>query len=157
MKAEGWKEFVNRDRERSIKRGGVASITSKLYDTILPTYCPYCEEKGIRNQSTVLGERKYLPDQPVDSDAKDWKQCYLCGKTVHKVHVRPPEGQLISDIDLLDSPYDETSGRIGGIDKRKLGKRGRHEQSKIQLIKDAEVKADLKKSAKLLSYSDTQV
>lgn len=148
---------MNRNRETIIKRGGVASISPKINLKIIAKYCPYCEEKGIRDQSTILGDRKYLPDEPIDSDAKDWKQCYLCGKTIHKVHEPPDEPELISTIDELASPYEQSSGRIGGIDKRKLGKRSnnKREKSKINLIKDEEVREALRKGAKLLNYSET--
>ena len=147
---------MNKDRDRLIKRGGVSSVSPKLHSKIVTTHCPDCEEKGIHDQSTILGERKYLLDEDVGSDAKEWRQCYLCGHTFHKVHVPPPEPELVSEIDELDNPYEEQSARIVGIDKRKVGKRGKHEQTKINLIKDPELKADIKKGAKLISYTETQ-
>jgi hypothetical protein len=135
----------------SIKRGGASSITSKI-DRIIPKYCTECEEKNIKS---ALGERKFLEDERIPHDAKDWKQCYLCGYIVHVRHIQEQE-ELVSEIEASNDPYQDISGHIGGVDKRSNKKGLKKKDRKINLIKDPDLRLELSKAGtKLISYSTT--
>jgi hypothetical protein len=148
MRHDAFSQPQQYQKRRSIKRGGASSLSSGI-SRIIPQYCDKCEEKNIKS---VLGERKFLEDEPIPADAKDWKQCYLCGHIIHVRHI-PESEELVSEIEASNNPYQDMSGHIGGIDKRS-NKKGKNR--KVDLINDPDLKLELKKAGtKLISYSTT--
>jgi hypothetical protein len=143
----------------AIKRGGVAAISPNLRQRVLqPQYCSNCcsSKKGLPQSSeTLLQQRIYPAGEPLPQDAKEWRQCYLCGEIVHIIHI-PGQGELVSEIEEQAGPYDAigAGGIISGIEKRKRAVRGKHERSKLEYIKEYDVKEALRKGAKLISYSE---
>jgi hypothetical protein len=142
-----------------IKRGGVAKpISGNIQTREIPDDCPKCSEVGLR---FPLKQRVYLPDEfgqtIIPADANLWKQCHHCGYIIAKQDITH-KGQLTTDIEKLDSRF-QTVGTIATIkDERKgIKRRGQNERERrgTDFIKDADVRKEMRKGAKLISYSET--
>lgn len=121
--------------------------------TEIPAYCPRCQigklqPRIYRDDELVAGQLPY--------DHNQWKQCYHCGHLV-PVYDIPVEGQLTTDVERIDSKFPR---QVEGVEhyekpKHRRGFNERLDNDKKQgEIKDPEVKAALKKGAKLTSYSE---
>lgn len=134
----------------TIKRGGMAEpISGNIYTREIPTYCPNCENKGVRNNETILKPRlDYFY-----ADRSQWLQCYNCGKPISK-HDIQKQGQLTTDIEKIDSKFSlQNDSEHYEKPKHQRGFNDRLDQEPE--IKDEEVRAALKKGAKLISYSES--
>lgn len=143
----------------TIKRGGVAEpISGNIRVKEIPSYCPKCEHNGIRDQRTVIRERQYLPHEliagelPYDHD--QWRQCWLCGTCI-PTHDIKKEGSLDTDIPRITTKF-STAARQPEHYQKPKHRRGFNErdQRNEDDIKDEDLKKELKKGAKLLSYSE---
>ena len=136
----------------TIKRGGMTEpISGNIYTKEIPSYCPVCplpERLGPRvykEEELVAGELPY--------DHNQWKQCYHCG-TLVPIHDIPKEGQLTTDIERITSKFQTQKGSEHyDKPKHRRGFNERLEKAELE-IKDKELKAELKKGAKLISYSE---
>ena len=133
-------------------------ISGNIYTKEIPSYCPRCMD--VWGVQARLIPRQYKEDDPaliageLPYDHNQWKQCYHCG-TLVPIHDIPKEGQLTTDIERITSKFQTQKGLPEHYDKPKH-KRGFNERlEKAELeIKDKELKAELKKGAKLISYSE---
>lgn len=134
----------------TIKRSGIADpISANIYTKEIPSYCPKCQSKlGVR----VYKEEELIAGQ-IPYDANQWKQCHHCGLLV-PIHDILKEGQLTTDVERIttkfhvqreDEHYQPPKHRRGFNERLSKADDG---------IKDPEVKAALKKGAKLISYSE---
>ena len=132
----------------TIKRNLISEpISGNIRKKEIPVYCPRCNFG--RLQPRVYKEEELVAGQlPVDQHL--WKQCYHCGNIV-AVYDIPQQGELTTDIETID-----TKASIPKPDPIKpRHRRGFNERlDRKDDIKDPEVKAALKKGAKLLSYSE---
>lgn len=117
----------------------------------IPFHCPKCEEQGVRNDKTVLRVR--LDYFMADKDL--WKQCYHCG-TLVPTHDIPKEGQLTTDVERITTKFQ--TQKEDEHYKPPAHRRGFNERlskdKEDDGIKDPELKRELKKGAKLISYSE---
>lgn len=104
-------------------------------------YCPFCEKQGLLYS---LGARLdyELPD------AGQWLQCYHCGNTINTASVRE-QGHLTSSIEK--SQYADPK-QIKAIGKTKTKDRIRRKA--FDYIKDPDVKKEIAKGSKLVSYRE---
>ena len=136
----------------TIKRGGISEpISGQVRARELPVYCPTCAANGIRTQDTMLKPRlDYFA-----FDAKQWRQCYHCGKIIGTPDI-PQPGELHTDIQTIDNKFYTKRETEQDIPKERhaRGFNARLDGKKQQEIKDPDVKKELKKGAKLLNYSE---
>jgi hypothetical protein len=140
----------------TIKRGGLAEPVSGTISTKeITTYCPKCLNLHIRSK---LGPRVYKDEElttagQLPSDHDQWRQCYHCGLLIPLYDIAK-EGQLTTDIERIDSKFKgvkETEHYEKPKHRRGFNER-LDDDSKRDEIKDPEVKALLKKGAKLINY-----
>jgi hypothetical protein len=144
----------------TIKRGGIASVSGNINRNPKPSYCPKCEQVGIKSK---LGQRLYKPDEfgniiiPADHD--QWWQCYHCGALIPR-HDIPQKGELTTDIEVVSSKFHVKRESEHDVPKPKH-QRGFNERLDLDkkqgdiASKDPELKKELRKGAKLLSYTET--
>ena len=126
-------------------------ISGNIYTKEIPSYCPVCP------LPQRLGPRVYTEDQLIAGelpyDRNQWKQCYHCG-TLVPIHDIPKEGQLTTDIERITTKF-QTQKDSEHYEKPKH-RRGFNERldKGEEEIKDPELKRELKKGAKLISYSE---
>ena len=136
----------------TIKRGGIAEpVSGQIRTRKLPTYCPNCAEHGIRTQDTMLKPRlDYFA-----FDANQWRQCYHCGKIIGTPDIRQP-GELHTDIQTVDNKFYTKIDEESDIPKPKHQRGFNRRVNKLgEEIKDADVRKEIKKGAKLIGYSET--
>lgn len=140
----------------TIKRGGMAEepVSGNIYTREVPTYCPKCAISHIQSK---LGPRVYKEQELVAGripyDHGQWLQCYHCGSMIPR-HDIPKEGQLTTDVEKIDSKF----SLQGGSEHHEKPKHRRGFNDRLEQdpeIKDPEVRAALKKGAKLISYSES--
>jgi hypothetical protein len=78
------------------------------------SYCSRCLKF---NFISVLGERIYLPNQPIASDHDLWKQCHECG-TIAPIYEAKKEWMIKDFIETTDNPYDHAQGQVYGVENR---------------------------------------
>lgn len=134
----------------TIKRGGMAEpISGNIYTKQIEPNCPKCKrfKLGLRvykDEELIAGQIPY--------DANQWLQCHHCGLLV-PLHDIPKEGQLTTDIERITTKF-TTQKESEHYDKPKH-RRGFNERlDREEEIKDPELRKELKKGAKLISYSE---
>jgi hypothetical protein len=139
----------------TIKRSGIAEpISAKIDSNEKPKYCPVCER---HSQRYALHNRLYkeieLQFGMLPGDHDRWLQCFHCGNVFLKDNVRQ-EGKLTTDIQIpkasgssVGKPehYEKPKHRRGFNERLDRGQ---------EEIKDPELRKELKKGAKLISYSE---
>ena len=134
----------------TIKRSDAVFISSEV-GTEKPKYCPICEKYNIRHQ---LHKRVYndleLVFGMLPSDHDRWLQCFHCGNVFLKDRVAQ-EGMLKTELEI-------TKPSRAGDEHLPKPKHQRGFNERLQKqepeIKDPEVRKELKKGAKLISYSE---
>jgi len=150
-------------------------ILGKIEPHAAPNFCPKCLKMGLKGADYVLRPRIYdlKPGDVLPNDADRWLQCYVCG-TCYPKHDIPQVGSLTTDVETIYSKFplvkttedvliseeplppdkDPKKGRRG-FNPRYEENRGIGEQATQQrLIKDEELKKELRRGARLLSYSE---
>ncbi len=113
------------------------------------SYCPICEKHGylkIRLLPRVLEK-----DEPEPPDYEEFLQCHKCWK-IFPVYNTKQEGELYSDVEIRDNPFDFAAVTIEGRDDKGVKNRIKKRKQKEQEIKDKEVANELKKGGELLKY-----
>jgi hypothetical protein len=111
------------------------------------SYCSRCLKF---NFISVLGERIYLPNQPIASDHDLWKQCHECG-TIAPIYELKKESKLKDFVETSDNPFDSGQSITGLGNKsstRKLTesqKKMKKLKERIEKEKDIDIKQELKK------------
>jgi len=131
----------------TIKRGGIASVSGNINAKPVPAYCPKCLLLDFQSK---LGPR--LDYFAVDRD--QWLQCYHCGNIVPK-HDIAQTGQLTTDVERIESKFHIKHEDEHDIKKPKHRRGFNKRFNREPEIKDPEVRAALKKGAKLISYNET--
>ena len=117
-------------------------------------YCRHCLEYGFKY---ILRNRIY-PEGESDSDKDSWRMCYDCGSIFATLEIEK-ETMVTDAIDTIDNPHDVGNNQILGVDRRSssTSKRKKRQRDKeLDDIKEADLKAELRKGHKLLSYSEDQ-
>lgn len=138
----------------TIKRSGIAEpINAKIESNPKPKYCPVCERHQQRNE---LHNRVYkeieLQFGQLPSDHDRWLQCYHCGNVFLKDNVRQ-EGRLTTEIEIPKSNIGHSEEEHIPKPKHRRGFNERLNKGEEE-IKDPELRRELKKGAKLISYSE---
>ena len=133
-----------------IKRSDTVFISSEIA-TEKPQYCPVCERHKIRHK---LHKRVYndleLVFGMLPSDHDRWLQCFHCGNVFLKDMVAQ-EGKLTTEVEIVKpSIYQKDEHLPKPKHRRGFNERLQQEPE----IKDPEVRKELKKGAKLISYSE---
>lgn len=141
----------------TIKRGGISEpISGNIFLKEIPAYCPKC---AILHIQSKLGPRVYTEEEliagQVPYDHNQWRQCYHCG-TLVPIHDIPKEGSLTTDVERITTKFQ--TQRQDEYYKPPAHRRGFNERLSKEKeddgIKDPELKRELKKGAKLISYSE---
>ena len=138
------------ERNMTIKRGGMAEpISGKIYKREIPSHCPRCEEQGVKNNNTILKVRLdyFLADKDL------WKQCYNCGTPI-AIHDIAKKGELTTDVERITTKFPTQKETEKDYHKPKHQRGFNERLDQESEIKDPEVRQDLKKGAKLISYSE---
>ena len=137
----------------TIKRSGIGEpVNNRLGSTHeIPTYCPNCAKNGIRDHDTILKPRlDYFA-----YDADQWRQCYHCGSIIGKPDIAQP-GELHTDIEVINTKFRRQNAEDPEHYEPPKHRRGFNERlDRKGEIADDEVKAALKKGARLLSYTES--
>ena len=120
-------------------------------------YCNNCEKYGFKVR---LLNRIYPEGEPIAPDKDQWRMCHDCG-SIFAVYELEKETMVTDAIDTIDNPFDIGKDSILGVDNRssstgKRKKRLKDKQKDLDDIKEADLKAELRKGHKLLSYSEDQ-
>ena len=138
----------------TIKRSDTVFISSEVSSSKQKIkYCPVCERHKVKHtlNKIVYNELELVFGQlPHDHDK--WLQCFHCGNVFLKDNVRQ-EGKLMTEIEIPKPsiPPSETEHLPKPKHRRGFNERLEREPE----IKDKELLRELKKGAKLLSYSST--
>jgi hypothetical protein len=84
--------------------------------------------------------------------------CYDCGSIFATFEIEK-ETMVTDAIDTIDNPHDVGNNQFLGVDRRSssTSKRKKRQRDKeLDDIKEADLKAELRKGHKLLSYSEDQ-
>lgn len=136
----------------TIKRSGISEpISGNIKKKDIPTYCPKCNFGKLGPR--IYKDSELIADR-IPYDADQWKMCHHCGHLV-PVYDIPQEGQLTTDIEVIDTKF-RVNREEEHYEKPKH-RRGFNErlQPKQDEIKDEELKKELKKGGRLLSYTET--
>lgn len=140
----------------TIKRGGIAEpISGNIYIKEIPAYCPKCHVGKL--QPRVYREEELIAGSQLPYDHNQWRQCYRCG-TLVPIHDIPKEGQLTTDVERISTKFQTQREEGDEHYKPPAHRRGfneRLDQKQDDGVKDPELKRELKKGAKLLSYSES--
>ena len=135
----------------TIKRPTIAPpINARSNQREIPSYCPRCAANGIRSHETMLKPRlDYFA-----YDREDWRQCYFCANIIGKPDI-PKPGELTTDIEPVRNKFNLKQDDEMDIPRPKH-RRGFNERlnRNESEIKDPELKRELKKGAKLISYTE---
>ena len=136
----------------TIKRSDAVFISSEVGATEKPKYCPVCERHKVRHE---LHKRVYndleLIVGMLPSDHDRWLQCFHCGNVFLKDNVAQ-EGRLMTEIEITKpSMYREDEHLPKPKHQRGFNERLSKKEPEI---KDPEVRRELKKGQKLISYSE---
>lgn len=134
----------------TIKRSDAVFISSEAFVQSKPKYCPICEKYNIRHQ---LNKRVYndleLIAGMLPSDHDRWLQCFHCGNVFLKDRVAQ-EGMLKTELEITKPSIHQDEHLPKPKHQRGFNERLQQEPE----IKDKEVLKELKKGAKLISYSE---
>ena len=135
---------------RCPKVGVIDFSDDEFSDDEEASYCAHCLDYGFK---VPLQNRIYPEGEPVPADKDQWRQCVDCG-TVYAVYELEKESQIKNVVETIDSPFDSGVDFLG-VDRRVLGKKKRKQQvDDYDYINDEDLKRELKKGSKLLSYSE---
>lgn len=112
-------------------------------------FCPHCLDYGFKEK---LGPKILMPQEPRPVDYENWLQCVSCG-TVYATHEVTKESEIKDVVETIDSPFD-SGVEFLGIDSRKSRNKKRKQDDDFDYINDEDLKRELKKGSKLLSYSE---
>jgi hypothetical protein len=120
------------------------------------SYCKHCLFFGLKEP---LKNRIYLEGQP-SSDKDQFRQCHSCG-TIYAIYELEKEATIKNVVETVENPFDIGKDSILGVDNRssstgKRKKRLKDKQKDLDDIKEADLKVELRKGHKLLSYSEDQ-
>ena len=101
-----------------IKRKQTVGIIDDVIDNTELAYCLGCLKQGF---VSLLGERIYLPGEPVASDHDQWKQCRECGQLIPIYEVYR-EGKLQDFVETTSNPFDIGKSIVGLNNKGKKNK-----------------------------------
>ena len=135
--------------KRRDKVGIIDSSSDEFRDDDEVRYCPHCLDYGFKEK---LRPRIYPANEPVPSDADNWKMCHECG-SIYPVFELEKESQIKDVVETTDNPFDSGKSFLG-IDSRKLRMKKRKQKDSFDYIEDDDVKRELKKGHTLLSYSE---
>jgi hypothetical protein len=113
------------------------------------SYCKHCLEYGFQ---VPLQNRIYPEGEPVPADKDQWKQCLDCG-SIYAAYELEKESQIKNVVETIDSPFD-SGVEFLGVDSRKSSRKKRKQDDDYDYINDEDLKRELKKGSKLLSYSE---
>jgi len=123
------------------------------------SYCQDCLNVKILSP---LKHRIYLDENgkitnPA-ADANKWRQCWTCGLVVG-VYEAKPEVELDTLTEPRDNPFKFKSGVQTG-ESRKVDRTGKTQRKKkfkqdLEQYKEEDIKAALRKGAKLISYVES--
>lgn len=137
--------------QRRDKVGIIEFSSDEFSDDDEVRYCKHCLDYGFQVR---LKNRIYPEAEPIPADHENWLQCYECGSIV-AVHETEKESQIKDVVSTTDNPFDSGKDFLG-IDLRKLRKRRQRKQEEYDYINDEDLKSELRKGSKLLSYSEQQ-
>jgi len=138
----------------TIKRSGTVFISSEVSDKPKIQYCPYCARFKLQHilQKRVYKDHELVFGQlPHDHDI--WLQCQHCWRKFDRRNVAQ-QGKLKVDIEIPNPsvPLVETGEHL----PKPKHQRGFNERLEREPeIKDPELRRELKKGAKLISYSES--
>ena len=111
----------------------------------------YCDSMRCLNKKHELGPRVLQEGEPEPPDYEEFKQCHFCFK-LFPTYQTKVEGELYSDIETIENPFDE--GKIQSLEIKKPGIKQRYaknrDKNKPKLEKELE--QELKKGGQILSY-----
>ncbi len=117
----------------------------------------------IANVRSVLGNRIYFPDKSGDivipPDTDNWRQCYECGSIYPRYNVKQ-ESELVDVVEALHNPHGFGNGVIVGVgeahkfDRTGMRQYKRKRKQDLSYIKDDDLRRELEKGSKLISYED---
>ena len=138
-----------------IKRSENVFISSEVGATEKKKYCPVCERYKLRRE---LHKKVYDLDDPnqcpfgqLPADHDLWLQCYACGSSFDRRNIAQ-EGSLSTELEITKpSIYREDEHLPKPKHRRGFNERLQNQEPEI---KDPEVRKELKKGHKLISYSE---
>lgn len=113
-------------------------------------YCPHCEKYGFK---VPLQNRIYAEGVSVPADNDQWGQCVDCG-TVYAIHEIEKESKIKNAVEPISSPFDFGVEFLGVDSRTSRRKKRQRKQDDYDYINDEDLKRELKKGGKLLSYSE---
>jgi hypothetical protein len=114
------------------------------------SYCKYCLDYGFE---VPLQSRIYAEGVPVPADKDQWRQCIDCG-TVYAIHEIEKESKIKNAVEPISSPFDSGVEFLGVDSRTSRRKKRQRKQDDYDYINDEDLKRELKKGGKLLSYSE---
>ena len=133
-----------------IKRSDNVFISSEVA-TEKKKYCPICEHHKLRRE---LHKRVYndleLVFGMLPSDHDRWLQCFHCGNKFLKDNVAQ-EGKLTTEVEIIKPSIYQDEHLPKPKHRRGFNERLQKQEPEI---KDPEVRKELKKGHKLISYSE---
>ena len=112
-------------------------------------WCERCEKRG---DKTRLGEKILMDNQPPAPDHDSWMQCPKCYLLVPIFNVKY-EGEIYSDLDVEDNPFDYAKADILGVDSR-LKSRVRRVKQRHEATGDKEIDLMVKDGWEVTGYSE---
>jgi hypothetical protein len=143
-----------------MRRSGNAVILSGTSDKEKISYCEACLKVKILSP---LRNRIYLDDDGKITnpgpDANKWKQCWTCGLVVG-VYEAKQEVELDTLTEPRDNPFKFKSGEIKTEESRKIDRTGKTQHKRkfkqdLEQYKEEDIKAAVRKGAKVISYTET--
>lgn len=130
---------------------GVVDFSDDGFEDEEARYCPHCLDYGWKEK---LGPKILQPQEPKAADYDSWLQCGSCG-TLHARHEVTRESEIHDVVSTTDNPHDSRVEFLA-VDKRVLGRKSRRrkQQDDYDWIPDEDLKRELKKGSKLLSFSE---
>ena len=141
-------------------RSGNAVIFSGGHDKEKVSYCQGCLNVKILSP---LKHRIYLDENDKITnpgpDANKWKQCWTCGLIVG-VYEAKQEVELDTLTEPRDNPFKFKSGQVITGESRKVDRSCKREHKRkfkqdLEQYKEEDLKADLRKGKKLISYQES--
>lgn len=117
-------------------------------DTEEIRYCKRCLEFNVYSP---LKNRLYENNQ-VEIDHENWLQCFHCG-SVYAVNEVQKEPMIKEVIEKINNAHEISKNQFLGVNPRR--KKNRLEQDdEYEVIKEPELKAELRSGSELISYSE---
>jgi hypothetical protein len=140
---------------RRLTDSGIAVVNSGSEKSEV-AYCQRCLENNIRSK---LGNRVYNPEQSIPPDYNSWRQCHLCGSIYGRYETKQ-EAELYTLTEPRDNPFKFKSGSVETGESRKVDRSGKTQRKRkikqdLEQYKEEDLKADLRKGKKLISYHES--